>query len=55
VAEARDTMARGSLDSPRVTIRPALGEEAFAAAWEAGRSLSLEDAVALALDETREV
>jgi hypothetical protein len=33
---------------------PRRSEEAFAAAWEAGRALSLEDAVALALDETRE-
>jgi predicted ATPase/class 3 adenylate cyclase len=34
--------------------RAALGEEAFAAAWEAGRALSLEQAVAYALDETQE-
>jgi hypothetical protein len=35
-------------------IHAALGEEAFAAAWAAGRALSLEDAVSLALDETHE-
>jgi hypothetical protein len=29
-----------------------VGEAAFAAAWEAGRALSLEQAVAFALDET---
>jgi predicted ATPase/DNA-binding SARP family transcriptional activator len=34
--------------------RAALGEEAFAAAWEAGRAMSLDDAVTLALDETQE-
>jgi predicted ATPase/class 3 adenylate cyclase len=34
--------------------RAALGEEAFAAAWAEGRSLTLDEAVALALDETRE-
>jgi hypothetical protein len=33
----------------------ALGEAAFAAASAAGRALSLDDAVALALDETHEV
>jgi len=31
--------------------RAALGEEAFAAAWNEGRSLSLEQAIALALQE----
>jgi hypothetical protein len=35
-------------------VRTALGEEAFAAAWAAGRAMSLEDAIALALDETPE-
>jgi hypothetical protein len=47
---ARDTMARGILYSHRVT-RPALGEAAFAAAWVAGRALSLEDAIRSALEE----
>jgi hypothetical protein len=32
-------------------VRTALGEEAFAAAWAAGRALSLEQAVVLALEE----
>jgi hypothetical protein len=35
-------------------VRAALGEEAFAAAWEAGRAMSLDEAIALALDEIRE-
>jgi hypothetical protein len=34
--------------------RGALGEKAFAAAWAAGRALSLDEAIALALDEERE-
>jgi non-specific serine/threonine protein kinase len=33
-------------------VRAALGEEAFAAAWEQGRSMSLEQAIAYALEET---
>jgi hypothetical protein len=32
-------------------VRTALGEDAFAAAFAAGRALSLDQAVALALDE----
>jgi hypothetical protein len=32
-----------------VTLRTALGEEAFAAAWEAGRALTPEEAIAEAL------
>jgi hypothetical protein len=36
------------------TVRAALGETAFAAAWEHGRSLSLSQAVAEALDEAGE-
>jgi predicted ATPase/DNA-binding SARP family transcriptional activator len=35
-------------------VRAALGEEAFAAAWAAGRAMSLEQAIALALDDTSE-
>jgi hypothetical protein len=34
-------------------VRAALGEEAFAAAWAAGRVMSLEQTVALALEEPR--
>jgi hypothetical protein len=33
------------------TVRDQLGERAFTAAWEAGRVLSLEEAIALALAE----
>jgi tetratricopeptide (TPR) repeat protein len=33
-------------------VRAQLGEAAFAAAWEAGRALSLDEAVALALEQT---
>jgi hypothetical protein len=36
-------------------VRATLGEEAFAAAWAAGRALSLDEAVAFALDETHQV
>jgi hypothetical protein len=32
----------------------ALGDETFAVAWAAGRGLSLEDAMAFALDESTE-
>jgi predicted ATPase len=35
-------------------VRAALGEEAVAAAWAAGRAMSLDEAIALALDEARE-
>jgi hypothetical protein len=34
-------------------IRSALGEEAFTAAWDAGRALSLEAAVQVALSSVR--
>jgi predicted ATPase/Tfp pilus assembly protein PilF len=41
------------LDDDRniATIRAALGEEAFAAAWAAGRAMNLEEAVAFALED----
>jgi hypothetical protein len=35
------------------TIRESLGEDAFTAAWETGRTMDLEKAVAYALDESR--
>jgi predicted ATPase/class 3 adenylate cyclase len=41
-------------DRSVAAVRTALGEEAFAAACAAGQAMSLEDAVALALDETCE-
>jgi hypothetical protein len=34
-------------------VRAALGEDAFAAAYKEGRALSLDAAVALALEETQ--
>jgi len=44
-----DSPAVSSLDDDLKAIRDALGEEAFSAAWEAGRRLSLEAAVQVAL------
>jgi tetratricopeptide (TPR) repeat protein len=41
---------RGDFQRHLAAARTALGEEAFAAAWEAGRAMSLEDAVAFALE-----
>ena len=35
-------------------IRAALNEEAFAAAWAEGRAMSLEQAIAYALEETKD-
>jgi hypothetical protein len=35
-------------------LQDALGDEALAAAWAAGRAMSFDQAIALALDETRE-
>jgi len=40
---------RGWLERDVAAIRQALGDAAFTAAWEAGRALSLDDAVAIAL------
>jgi predicted ATPase/class 3 adenylate cyclase len=44
-----DSPAVSSLDDDLKAIRDALGEEAFSAAWEAGRRLSLQAAVQVAL------
>jgi hypothetical protein len=44
---------RAEYDRDVAAARTALGEEAFAAAWQAGRAMSLDDAVAFALDETQ--
>jgi tetratricopeptide (TPR) repeat protein len=45
---------RAEYDRSLAAARAALGEEGFAAAWAAGRALSLEAAMAFALDETPE-
>jgi tetratricopeptide (TPR) repeat protein len=41
---------RVDYEGSKVAVRAALGEEAFAAAWAAGRALTWEQAVALALE-----
>ena len=43
---------RGEYDRTVAAARAALGEEAFTAAWAAGRAMSLDAAVAYALTET---
>jgi len=45
---------RREYDRNREIARAQLGDEAFAAAWEAGRTLSLEQAIALALEVAAE-
>jgi tetratricopeptide (TPR) repeat protein len=47
-----DAVNRAEYDRYAAAARDALGEEAFAAAWEAGRALSLEAAVEYALQES---
>jgi hypothetical protein len=42
---------RAKQDRSITAVRAALGEEAFAAAWAGGRAMSLEQAVAFALEE----
>jgi predicted ATPase/class 3 adenylate cyclase len=61
VAALRDALGQpgpGWWHRPRARIaeaaHAALGDERFAAAWAAGRALSLEEAMAFALDETTE-
>jgi tetratricopeptide (TPR) repeat protein len=44
------TVIEAKLEETRAAIRAHLDEAAFAEAWEQGRALSLDDAVALALD-----
>jgi predicted ATPase/Tfp pilus assembly protein PilF len=43
---------RAAYDQAIATARAALGEEAFAAAWEEGKKMTLEEAVAFALRDT---
>jgi hypothetical protein len=45
---------RREYERERAIVAAALGEEAFAVAWAEGRSLSIEEAIAVALDETHE-
>jgi hypothetical protein len=45
--------ARVDYESDVAFVRSALSEETFAAAWEAGRQMSLEQAIAAALTQTR--
>ncbi|MGD9891858.1 MAG: tetratricopeptide repeat protein [Dehalococcoidia bacterium] len=47
-------MEQASIASTRKTARAALGDAAFLAAWDAGRTLPLEEAIALALDQAVE-
>lgn len=44
--------ARHNLSSAIFYLRKATGEEAFAAAWGVGEALSLDDAAALAVEES---
>jgi hypothetical protein len=44
-------MDREAYDAIRNALREALGEQAFAAMWAAGRALSLDQAIAYALKE----
>ena len=39
------------MDKQMASVREALGEEAFAAAWDAGRAMTWEQAVEYALSE----
>jgi tetratricopeptide (TPR) repeat protein len=45
---------RGERDAELALARTSLGEDAFAAAWAEGRAMTLEQAVAYALDEAAE-
>ena len=47
----RTPRERQERESAIVTVRGALGEDAFTATWEEGRAMSLEQAVAYALEE----
>jgi non-specific serine/threonine protein kinase len=45
---------QSEVDAHQTTLRDTLGEEAFTAAWEAGRAMTWEAAVAYALEEESE-
>jgi hypothetical protein len=45
---------RAAWEARNAAVRAALGEEAFAMAWAAGRTMPLDDAMSFALGETRE-
>jgi non-specific serine/threonine protein kinase len=49
-----EPMEQASIETTTGTARAALGDAAFAAAWVAGQALSLEEAVAYALDQGAE-
>ena len=42
---------RGKVERLRAAVRVTMGDEAFASAWAEGRAMTLEQAVAYALDE----
>ncbi len=44
-------LERAEYDQTVATVRTQLGEDAFAAAWASGRALTIEQAVAYALEE----
>ena len=52
LGSARHPMDRVAVERAEAALRAALGEEAFAAAWAAGRALSLDEAIYEALGES---
>ena len=52
IGETRWPVEQAEYEQSIVTLRAALGEEGFAAAWAEGRVLSLDAAVALALQDS---
>jgi tetratricopeptide (TPR) repeat protein len=42
---------QAKIDAQQATLRDALSEDAFAAAWQTGRAMTLEEAAAYALEE----
>lgn len=47
----RPPISQGKLDRTMVSVRQALGEKAFSAAWDRGRAMTLDQAVEYALGE----